>query len=301
MLTGVLLGSFIFGLFVGSFLNVVILRFGKEPVTGRSHCPYCKKTLLWYELLPVVSFVFQAGRCRTCRARISWQYPAVEILTGLSFFLITARFLLWLPGLPAYSFFFTSQGWWIWPFILLWWYLAALLLVIAIYDLRHYLIPDRLVTLAIIGAVLNLVFSEFFLRRSPVFFPESGFLFSGPAALLLGRPSSNFLSLLLAAFFAFLVLGGAHFLSRGKAMGLGDVKLGFFSGVAFGWPDIFFTLIFSFFFGMIVSLVLLASRKKSLKSIVPFGPFLVLGSLTTLLFGDKILNAYLEIATSLFS
>ena len=77
--------SFVFGTIIGSFLNVVALRWDKKDFGGRSRCPYCKKTLRWYELIPLASFLIQMGRCRNCQTKISYQYPLVEIFTGLIF------------------------------------------------------------------------------------------------------------------------------------------------------------------------------------------------------------------------
>ncbi|MBU6415024.1 A24 family peptidase [Patescibacteria group bacterium] len=99
----VLLLAFLFGLSVGSFLNVVILRYHKADsdssgfafhlLRGRSHCPHCKKTLGFWELIPVLSFLMQGGRCQSCRKPISWQYPLVELATGVVFALIVWQYM----------------------------------------------------------------------------------------------------------------------------------------------------------------------------------------------------------------
>src|SRR3989344_1770847 len=119
---------FVFGAVIGSFLNVVGLRWGKESVGGRSTCRTCGKILHWYELVPIISFLIQKRKCRGCKAKISWQYPAIEILTGLIFVTVP----LWM--LPVF----------------------CIYIVILIYDLHHKIIPDPLVYLAII---LSLVLS----------------------------------------------------------------------------------------------------------------------------------------------
>ena len=115
---------FLFGVIIGSFLNVVIYRFNTGAgVHGRSMCLSCGKQLSWYELIPLVSFAFQRGRCRACRSKLSWQYPLVELCTGLIFLgaFLSHGLSLMLPYL----------------FIQL-----SLLMVIAVYDLRHTIIPD---------------------------------------------------------------------------------------------------------------------------------------------------------------
>ncbi|QQG38224.1 MAG: prepilin peptidase [Candidatus Kaiserbacteria bacterium] len=124
----------LFGLIVGSFLNVLILRWGKEGIGGRSRCPVCKRELAWFDLIPIFSWIFLRGRCRTCGARISIQYPLVEGATALTFALIGASpvpLTLQLFALP----------------------IAALLIAIAVYDLYHTIIPD---VWAYVAAVLSL-------------------------------------------------------------------------------------------------------------------------------------------------
>ncbi|OGY84438.1 MAG: hypothetical protein A3F54_00675 [Candidatus Kerfeldbacteria bacterium RIFCSPHIGHO2_12_FULL_48_17] len=117
---------FVFGACVGSFLNVVALRLPQKKsfTSGRSHCPHCHKTLNWYELIPVLSFIIQGGKCRTCKKQFSWQYPAVEIATGIIFF------LCW-RNLSDSAVVLTLSL-----------VLAALLIIIFLIDLRKFLILD---------------------------------------------------------------------------------------------------------------------------------------------------------------
>jgi len=114
----------IFGLIVGSFLNVLILRHGVRSLGGRSACPHCERTLRWYELIPVFSYIALRARCRSCKARISPQYVIVELLTGALFLMIGAAPIELIARLIALA-------------------IAALLLAIAVYDLYHTIIPDR--------------------------------------------------------------------------------------------------------------------------------------------------------------
>lgn len=131
------------GLVVGSFLNVVIARLPelKDILTGRSQCPKCRQPLKWYELIPIFSYVLLAGRCRYCREKISWQYPAVEITTALLFVASYLKF-----GLS----------------ISFWFYLAflAILIIIFVYDLKTMYIPDLLVWLGIILTIVFLLLSR---------------------------------------------------------------------------------------------------------------------------------------------
>src|SRR5258708_6076020 len=134
---------FALGAAVGSFLNVVILRWNTGlSLGGRSFCFSCGKTLRPHELIPIASFLFARGRCRRCRAKISWQYPLIELLTGLIFLAVFAQGL---PILSAYLYIFVF----------------ALLLIISVYDTKHTIIPDRLVYLFIALSLVRLLATPF--------------------------------------------------------------------------------------------------------------------------------------------
>lgn len=128
---------FLLGLFIGSFLNVVIHRLprGETIIWGRSRCPTCGRVLAWYDLVPVASYLALRGKCRYCGAQISPRYPAVELLTGAVFAAHFYRFGM-TPALVKYLF------------------LGAVLIAAAFIDLEHYLIPDRLVLTGMAGAVV---------------------------------------------------------------------------------------------------------------------------------------------------
>jgi len=235
---------FIFGLFIGSFLNCTVYRLenSKSFLKGRSFCPNCKQTLSWLDLVPIFSFLFLKGKCRYCQKRISIQYPLVELLTGLLFLLI------WLLASD----------------IVFWFIISCFLIIIFIYDLKHFIIPDRVLFPAIIIAL--------------------GYIFVFKYDLL----AEHILSAIGAsAFFLFIVL-----VSRGRGMGVGDVKLAILMGLLLGFPDIIVSLFFAFLIGAIIGVGLILLKKKTLKSEVPFGPFLILGIYIALFFGDKIVNWY---------
>ena len=137
---------FIFGLCIGSFLNVVICRLKtKESIfIGRSYCPKCRAVLKWYDLIPVLSFLIQKGKCRYCNKNISWQYPIIEITTACLFLLIfNFKFLIFKQFL-------------IFNFINLiyFWFIVSILIIIFVYDLKHYIIPDKIIYPAIIVALI---------------------------------------------------------------------------------------------------------------------------------------------------
>ena len=149
---------FLLGLSVGSFLNVVICRLEtKEPIfLSRSHCPKCGALLKWSDLIPLVSFLIQKGKCRYCGKKISWQYPIVEITTGLLFLLIfNFQFFILRQGFDGQAIFNQFP---IFQFLnlLFYFFIASVLIVIFVYDLKHYIIPDKIVYPAIIITLLNL-------------------------------------------------------------------------------------------------------------------------------------------------
>ncbi len=241
---------FIFGLCVGSFLNVVIYRLQKKQsvVKPHSYCPRCRHRLFWFDLIPMVSFVILRGSCRYCQKKISWQYPLVEAACGLLFV-----FFLLADGLTPILFFHLL--------------FSVILLLVFVYDLKYFLIPDAFILVGAVGAILASIF-----WGTPVF----------PQALL-G-------SILGGGFFAFLVL-----ISRGRWMGGGDVKLGFLMGLILGWSHLLLALFLAFVGGALVGIILILAGKKTLKSAVPFGTFLSVATLVALLFGDKLWLVYLSI------
>lgn len=221
-----LLIVFIFGTIIGSFLNVVIYRYnsGTSPLTGRSQCFSCGRTLTWRQLIPVLSFMASRGRCSQCGVRLSWQYPIVEILTGLIF---VSVFLLGKPILET-------------TLLLV---IFSTLLVIAVYDLRHQIIPDGLVALF---AVLGL--TKFFLIvdiSRVLHFPYVWTLIAGPML-----------------FFPFWALWAV---SRGRWLGLGDGKLalgiGWFLGATLGGSAV----MLAFWIGAGWALFVIGAQKASQK------------------------------------
>jgi leader peptidase (prepilin peptidase)/N-methyltransferase len=260
---------FLFGLTVGSFLNVVICRLEtKEPIfLSRSHCPYCGTSLKWFDNIPLLSFVFLGGRCRYCRRKISYRYPLVELATGLLFLSVVLR-------LPS-----VAEGFHGLTAIASFYYLVIIsfLVVIFVYDLKHYLIPDKIVYPAIgITLLYQLAFAFDFasLRSGSNLYSElvEGYKFFTPYLLS---------AVLSAGFFFALVV-----VSKGKWMGLGDVKLAGLIGLVLGWPNILLALFLAFLSGAIIGLLLVILGKKGLKSQIPFGPFLAGATILVILFGQ---------------
>jgi len=260
---------FIFGLLIGSFLNVVIyrLRAGGSVIKGRSYCPQCKKTLHFFDLLPLFSFFIQRGHCRYCQQKISWQYPLVELTTALLFLIVYHKFLLsyTLPYdkllITNYQLLFTNL-----ILIIGYWVFTCFLIIIFAYDFKHYLIADKVV---IPGAILAFLFS--FIN------PEVDWW-----ASLIGAT-------LISGFFALLI-----FITKGKGMGWGDVKLGLLVGALLGWQVSLLALLIAFVSGSLVGIILIIAKKKRWHSPVPFGTFLTVSAFICMLWGEKIIRWYLE-------
>ena len=254
---------FLLGTIIGSFLNVVIFRFntGRTIVTGRSICMTCNRNLRWYELIPVFSFLIQSGKCRRCASRISHQYPLVELVTGLVFAFVAFKFL---PLLSAsYSLYMFL--------VVLYVFIFSLLIVISVYDLRHKIIPDKLVYVFIIISFLSIFINPSLLENVLVL-PTFSALISGP---LFALPFVLF-----------------WFFSKGRLMGLGDGKLILGIGWMLGLSQGLFAIIVSFWIGTIVSLLLLVLSKKkmSMKTEIPFAPFLIISTFVTFLFNFNIFS-----------
>lgn len=280
---------FLIGLGFGSFLNVVSLRFKPEnqvfdfkKIGGRSACPHCRKTLHWYELIPIISFFAQTRKCRSCKHKLSWQYPIVEILAGLIFAAVP---LLTTPNFQSLIFNYNLVWFW-----LIWIFALLVLLLISIIDLKHYLIPDELSWLLIFLALILLVLKS--LTPNYAFFGQS---FFHHYSLLFTWSSDIWFNHLFGALVASAFFGSLFYFGKGKIMGGGDVKLGFALGLLLGWPDILMTLMLTFFLGGAFGLVLMVSRKKTMKDFLPLAPFLAISVCLTIFFGYQIINGYFSL------
>jgi leader peptidase (prepilin peptidase) / N-methyltransferase len=275
---------FIFGLIVGSFLNVVALRYNGEDMVadpkvigGRSHCPHCGKTLQWFELIPVISFIIQRRRCRNCRAKIGWQYPLVELLSGFIFALV-----------PLQTFTLTGPGQIFVVLSTLWVIIFEILLLVAYIDIRLGIIPDELnVLLGILGIFMAIFLGGYFGLENHSFFGAYSSLFG-----LQNNIWTNHIVAALggAAFFALLIL-----ITRGKGMGMGDVKLAAPLGLIFGWPDVAMVILSAFVIGALVGLGFIVAHRRTIKGSLPFGPFLVIGATIVFFFAIPLVAAYFHL------
>ncbi|GAB4347045.1 MAG: A24 family peptidase [Candidatus Abyssubacteria bacterium] len=251
---------FALGAIVGSFLNVCIARLpeGKSLVWPGSRCPKCERDIRWYDNIPIISFILLLGRCRRCGERISWQYPAVELLTAVLFVLLLRRF----PNVTAFAIYmvFTSA-----------------MMVVTFIDLNHFIIPDEI---SLPGIVLGLGVS---------LIPD------GWAGGL--RVSESFVDSLIgcavgggmlyaAALFALIFL-------KKEGMGMGDVKLLAMVGAFLGWKRVLVTVLVASVAGSAITGVLILARVRKRDEYIPFGTYLAPGAILSLLYGDRLVALYL--------
>lgn len=262
---------FLFGLCVGSFLNAAVLRTSKKMsfLRGRSQCPKCKKKLSWYELIPVLSFVFLRGKCNKCKKKISWQYPLVELSSGLLFVFFGFYFFsITRINIYNFNFFYILN----FTFLL---YIASIFLFIFLYDLKYYIILNKAVYPSF-GIVLAVLLLNNFYFKNNLIFPS---LYSGLIGASIG-----------GGFFFFLIL-----ISKGKWMGMGDAKLAILMGLLLGWEKMLFALFLAFVGGAIVGAAMVIAGKKKMQSQIPFGTFLSLAALISLLYGQELIAWYLSL------
>lgn len=245
--------SFLFGLAVGSFLNVVIRRgIRGESLFGRSKCESCGRVLSARELVPIVSFFVQRGKCLGCKSSFSIEYPIVEFAAALAF---AAAAILFLPADITEV---TLRG--IAAFILILAGISAAI-VIFVVDLKEKIIPDSAFFVLFLLGVAAL-----FLRR----FPDEFFV----GNLMESAAFFDVISaLLFSSFFACL-----WFFSRGTWMGFGDAKLTLAVSFILGWPASLAAFLFSFWIGGVAGGVLLALGRSTMKSTIPFGPFILVAA-----------------------
>lgn len=297
--------GFILGVILGSGIKALADRsLSYKSFWGRSYCPKCKHKLGWYDLLPIFSYIFLKGRCRYCHKKISIEYLLVELGMGL-----LMGFLFWqqfdnfkfeilnfqlISNIFQFSIFSLE--------LIIKTFFIVVLAILFLTDLKKMFIPDRIVIPSIIiGTLLSL----------GLVLTKIGYLYYYLSQTTLGRlllpPKSEYFQRhALAAvepFFYSLLTGlliGGFFLSliiitRGKGMGGGDVKLGVFIGVMLGFPQAVFAIILSFLIGAIFSIGLIFAGKKHFGQTIPFGPFMVVGSLIMLFWGPQIVDWYLHL------
>ena len=249
------------GAATGSFLNVAIYRLprGESVVAPRSHCTRCERVIPWYDNIPVLSWFLLRGRCRGCGEPFSIRYPVVEAMTGVLLLALSVQ-LGWGIAL-GFAFYF-----------------ACSLLVVTYIDLDHRIIPDR-VTLPGIGVALALALLNAWYAP-----PEYRWvaLQSWAIGTLVGGG-------------ILWVVAWAYQLATGReGMGGGDIKLLAMIGAFLGWQGVLLSLLLASFIGSIIGVGIMLLRGADTRLAIPFGPFLALGALVALFWGDALIGWYLS-------
>ena len=248
------LALFFFGIICGSFANVCIYRLPKNKsiVTGRSSCPNCKKKIIWYDNIPLLSFILLKSKCRFCKKPINSQYFIVELITAISFVSIYYFFGLTLAALllSILSVFFT---------------------IIFFIDLKHFIIPNELTfPLMIIG-----FFKSFDPNLNQTIFPN--YINS-----LIGGVFGYLIIWLIIFFY--------KKVRKKEGMGLGDAKLLAVVGFWFGWFSIPFTIFMSSVVALIFVLPSLINKSRKMSSQIPFGPYIIIAVIFYVSFSNQIKN-----------
>ncbi len=240
----------IIGALWGSFANVCIYRLplDKGVVSGRSFCPKCKKKITWVDNIPIISFLLIQGKCRKCKKKISFQYPLVETISAFTFFII-----YYLYGITTTTLLLIVLG--------------LSFIIIFFIDLKHYIIPD------------SLTFPMMILGFIKSFDPNLNSLFPDYINSLIGG-LFGYGSIWSIIYFYKVV-------RKKEGMGLGDAKLLAVIGFWFGWISIPFVIFISSVVALITVTPSLMNKSKKLSSEIPFGPFIIIGCITYVIFVEQ--------------
>lgn len=267
------------GLSFGSFVNALVWRLHEQQsmqswgrkstkkratkdisiLNGRSMCVNCNHTLAWYDLIPILSWVSLGGKCRYCYKPISLQYPLVELCTALLFVLSYVHF-------PFYSSSLTHH-----PLLLILWLIVLTgFIALIIYDARWYLLPNKIV------------------------FPLQGFALIFSIIRLINYPDAySIIDLLLALIFGYGLFMALFHVSKGKWIGYGDVKLAVVIGLLLGKGELVLMMLFlASLMGSIIAIPMLVTHKANRSTKLPFGPFLIIATIFTFLFGISVVEWY---------
>ena len=249
----------IFGFIIGSFLNVCIVRLPKEEsiIYPASHCISCKHELKLLDLIPVFSFIFLKGRCRYCNKEISKRYILVELLTG-----IIAGFTFFMYGFSIDFFRFFAM--------------SAILIVVSLIDLEYKIIPDELILVGIFIGIILTIYNLFL----------GGVYKTWYSPLIGGVLVSSIL-------YIFSKIGQKIYKTE-DVIGLGDVKLFIALGMILGCEKVVIAFLVSVFLGGFYGIITILIDKSNLKRLLPFAPFISLGSIVAVYFGNNLVIWYID-------
>ena len=257
---------FVLGLTFGSFLTSYTYRWPRNlSFGGRSYCDNCRKKISWYDNIPLLSYFLLSGKCRNCQQKISFLYPLIEFVMGIMFIAIFYVFMR-CPYVQGTSLDISiicsiksTLGVYTLPYLFA---VCVSLIAIFIIDLQTQYIPDELVFFILTLSLLVLIITA----------------------------NDSFYLTLFAAFFASTFFLFLNFITHGKGMGLGDVKLVLAGGLFFGMPFTISWLFLSFILGAVIGLTLIYFGKAKFKKPIAFGPFLVMSWFITMFWGDKLVS-----------
>lgn len=251
--------TFFLGAAVGSFVNVLIDRTvaGHDWIKGRSHCDYCQKTLEWYDLLPIISFVVYRGKSRCCHRPLPYRYPLVEALTGLLFvWWMTIGFWFFRLSTAPLS---TIQP-------TFWLLTGVIVLVLALADWTYGVVLLPIVYLGYASAIAY----RLILTYAGIF------------------QSTDLVATFVTSLLAYLFFWGLYKLTRGRGMAEGDMYVAAYVGLVLGWPRGVMALALSFVLGAIIGVGLILLGKKTRKDTLPFVPFMMAAMVMVLFWGEQI-------------
>lgn len=246
--------SFLFGIVIGSFLNVCIFRIPKEESLSakRSHCMSCGYQLRWFDLIPLFSWIALRGHCRKCHAKISVQYPIIEAANGLIYVIV-----LLVRGISIESFIFC--------------FAMSALLALSVIDFRTYIIPIGF-NVFILGLAL--------IRIAYLLFIE-------------GKAFGDIIPFLIGMFVVSVPLGILWFITKGKAIGGGDIKLMGAAGLLLGWESILLAFVLGCMIGSVIHLIRMKVSKAG--RVLAMGPYLAAGIAIAILWGEPLIDWYVNL------
>ncbi|OGM09001.1 hypothetical protein A2Z67_01155 [Candidatus Woesebacteria bacterium RBG_13_36_22] len=252
----------VFGLIFGSFITALSFRIPKKIsiAKGRSFCDKCKKEIAWYDNIPLLSYLLLRGKCRNCHKKISIRYPLIEFFTALTFLLIFTVYNL--QDTVFIDSVFNTWGNILGVFTLPYFILISIILIaIFIIDLEKGIIPDTLIFILYLIVGTFLVLTHF----------------------------NNFYLHLFAGMFAAMLLYFLFFITKGKGMGLGDVKLAIPLGTILGVSYSLVWLFLAFLTGAYIGIILILVKRAKIKDKIAFGPFLIFAFFIALIWGKRII------------
>lgn len=248
------IAAFLFGIVIGSFLNVCIFRIPKEESLSakRSHCMSCGYQLRWFDLIPLFSWIALRGHCRKCHAKISVQYPIVEAANGIIYVIV-----LLVKGISIESFIFC--------------FAMSALLALAVIDFRTYIIPIGFNVFILVLALIRIAYLLF----------------------MEGKPFGDIVPYIIGMFAVSVPLGILWFVTKGKAIGGGDIKLMGAAGLLLGWKSILLAFVLGCMIGSVIHLIRMKISKAG--RVLAMGPYLAVGIAIAILWGEQVISWYVNL------